>query len=355
MRRRLPTLITILLLGALAGWAVHKTADRRRAPVVLQIEPMGIMGTASKLVLVTDSRRAADAGEHLATAESELRRLESVLSTWIDASPISRLNRAPAGQLVPVASELAAVLDLAQRLHVATQGAFDITARPLVEIWREAETTGSVPSAAAVEAARTDSSWHQIHLENNAVLKDLDSVRVDVDGIAKGWAIDRALERLARSGASGGMVEIGGDLRLFGQGPDGDAWIVAIRSPFAAELWAEIELRDGAVCSSGDYARFLIIGGEKFSHILDPRTGRPTAETRAVTVIGPDAATADAWATALSVLGLDGLDLLATAGNLEAMIVSGGPDDYQVTLTSGFRQRLTRADFDWIEATESGN
>lgn len=355
MRNRLSVLVTILLLIALAGWAVLQIADQRQTPSAVQIEPLGLMGTVSKLVLVTDGSDAETAVEHLAAAESDLRRLEALLSTWIDASAISRLNASPAGQVEPVGPELAEILELAQRLHTATGGAFDITTRPLVELWRQAERIGSVPSPEAIETARTESSWRQIQLQNGGVRKVADSVRFDVDGIAKGWAIDRALGRLALSGAPGGMVEIGGDLRLFGHAPDGRPWIVAVQSPFTDETWAEIEMLDGAVCSSGDYARFLTIGGERFSHILDPRTGRPTAETRAVTVIGPDAATADAWATALSVLGVAGLDRLAVDGDLEAMVVSGGPDDYQVTLTSGFSQRLARADFDWTEATATGD
>ena len=104
---------------------------------------------------------------------------------------------------------------------------------------------------------------------------------------------------------------------------------MAIRSPFDAIAWAEIEMRDGAVCSSGDYARFVEIDGRRFGHIIDPRSGWPTEETRAVTVIGPDAATADAWATALSILGVEGLDLLRTRDDLEAMVVTGSPEDYR--------------------------
>jgi len=170
-----------------------------------------------------------------------------------------------------------------------------------------------------------------------------------VDGIAKGYAIDRAIEALQRSGAHGAMVEVGGDLRLFGHGPSGDGWIVAIRSPFEDIAWAEIEMQEGAVCSSGGYARFIEIEDRRFSHIIDPRSGWPTEETRAVTVIGPDAATADAWATALSILGVAGLDLLDTGNGMDAMIVTGMPDDYQVTATTGFRKRLVRADFDLSE------
>ena len=142
------------------------------------------------------------------------------------------------------------------------------------------------------------------------------------------------------------MVEVGGDLRLFGRGPEGEKWTVAIRSPFEDVVWAKIEIDEGAVCSSGDYARFLEIESRRFSHIIDPRSGWPTEETAAVTVVGSDAATADAWATALSILGAAGLDLLDAEEGMEAMLVTGQPDDFEVRATTGFRQMLVQAAFD---------
>jgi thiamine biosynthesis lipoprotein len=202
-----------------------------------------------------------------------------------------------------------------------------------------------LPTPEDLREARAQSSWDQIQFGPGGVTKSLSSTRVDVDGIAKGYAIDRALEVLQRSGARGGMVEVGGDLRLFGEGPEGGLWTLAIRSPFEDRPWAELELQEGAVCSSGDYARYLEIGGRRFSHIVDPRTGWPTEATHAVTVVGQDAVTADAWATALSVLGVPGLPLLDQQEGLQAMVVTGGPDDYTVHATPGFRQILRRAAF----------
>jgi thiamine biosynthesis lipoprotein len=238
------------------------------------------------------------------------------------------------------------VLTLGQELHSSTKGTFDITARPLIEIWRRAGKQGLLPSRDDLIAARAESNWSHIHLAAEGVSKELSSTRVDVDGIAKGYAIDQATAVLQRSGAPGGMVEIGGDLRLFGETPDAKPWNVAIRSPFEEASWAEIEILEGAVCSSGDYARFIEIEGRRYSHIIDPRSGRPTEESHAVTVVGTDAATADAWATALSILGVAGLDLLNAEAGLEAMVVTGGPDDYEVRATPGFRRLLVRADFD---------
>lgn len=344
MRNRVFPLLVVLLLILLVGWAVLQSRSGVHSLVVYQEEPVGIMGTRCNLVLVSDRRQVEQAGQLLKSAENELRRLEALLSTWIDASAVSRLNQASAGQSVDLPPELAEVLNRARALHERTRGAFDITARPLVELWRLAAENGMPPDPQQLSAARAESTWDQVRLSDRTVSKSLATTRVDIDGLAKGYAIDRALAVLERSKAKGGMVEIGGDLRVFGEGPDSGVWTVAIRSPFEDLPWAEIELQEGAVCTSGDYARFIEIGDQRYSHIVDPRTGRPAEETHAVTVVGPDAATADAWATALSVLGPAGLDLLDD--NLEALIVTGSAEDYKVHSTPGFRQLLVRAAFE---------
>ena len=305
------------------------------------------MGTTCNLLAVTSREQARRAETGLANAEAELRRLEALLSTWIEASPVSRFNEAGANQILDLPQELHEVLTIARSLYEATQGSFDITARPLIELWREAPERRRVPAHSALAAARLESTWDAIELSEGTARKSLPTVRVDIDGIAKGYAIDQAVEVLQRSGASGGMIDVGGDLRIFGQGPEDQHWTVGIRSPFEDRVWAEIEVESGAVCSSGDYARFVEVGGQRFNHIIDPRTGSPASETHAVTVVGPDAAIADAWATALSVLGPSGFEILDRG--LQAMVVSGEAHNYRVHVTAGFRELLVRAAFELEE------
>jgi thiamine biosynthesis lipoprotein len=345
MERRTAALLTVmavLVLASLAFWRTHQDVS---SLIVLQSNPQGVMGTVCSLVVVTNRNGASRAQEGLDTAEAELRRQEALLSTWMDSSSISRFNAAPANQSLVPAEEVLTILMMARDLHSATSGAFDITARPLIELWRMAGNRDVLPSEEELERARGDSKWDQIQISANEVVKARATTRVDVDGIAKGHAIDRAVEVMQRSGAAGGLVEVGGDLRLFGQAPKGESWTVAIRSPFEDVTWAEIEIRQGAVCSSGDYARPVQIQGHRFSHIIDPRNGWPAEATHAVTVIGPDAATADAWATALSILGSEGLDRLERQEGYEGMVVSGDPEDYRVRATTGFEPLLVRAAF----------
>ena len=175
------------------------------------------------------------------------------------------------------------VLERAARLHRETGGAFDITARPLIERWRAARGAGGLPPEAEIEALRAESSWADLSLSATGARKGRESVRVDVDGIAKGFAIDRALAALESGGALGGMVEVGGDLAVFGRAPADGGWRIGIRSPFAERVSGQIRVSTGAVCTSGGYARYTEIDGKRYSHILDPRTGMPVEKVASVT------------------------------------------------------------------------
>jgi thiamine biosynthesis lipoprotein len=179
--------------------------------------------------------------------------------------------------------------------------------------------------------------------------KLVDGVELDLGALAKGYAADQAAAVLAAAAeTTGGMVNLGGDLRCFGLSPRGGPWRVGIRHPFGEGNCGVLELTDAAVATSGDYYRYFEIAGRRYSHIFDPRTGRPARNTPSVTVVSlpaagrpPSAAQADAWATALSVLGPAGLKKLAARPGLHAMIVVGDPDAHQVHMTEGFRRLLS--------------
>ena len=346
MDGRVKWILVVVLLAAIAAFALFQTRNDAAPQQIYRVEPELIMGTSCSLVAVADRKQRAAAEDALLLAESELRRLEALLSTWIDSSPISRFNAAAADIELELPPDVLDVLLMARRLHAETGETFDITTRPLIELWRRAGDENWLPTEAALAQARAESNWSQLELLDRAAIKSADTARVDVDGIAKGYAIDRALVLLQQAGLDGGLVEIGGDLRVFGTGPESGAWRVAIRSPFDKRPWGELEIQKGAVCSSGDYARYSEIGGRRYSHILDPRSGQPATESRSVTVIAPDAATADVWATALSVLGVDGLSQLPPDSGLEALIVSGDIDDYKVWSTPGFKKRLVWSEFE---------
>jgi len=301
------------LLVVLVAIGLWRTGEERpgRHRLGLSTEPEGVMGTSCRLVAVVPPGRDDQARRALADAEESLRRIETLMSSWLADSEITRFNQAGDSIGIPLSQPTLEVLGSAWEAWQATGGAFDITVGPLVELWRRAGEAGVLPTEAAVAAARAASHWDLIEFFEDSAGKRLRSVQVDLGGIAKGYGIDRAVEAMQAAGAIGGLVEVGGDLRLFGPSPQDGPWPVEVRDPFGTGEPVEIlTLTDAAVCTSGDYARFHTIEGRRYSHIIDPRTGRPAAVAASVTVIGPSAREADVWATALSVLGAGGLDTI---------------------------------------------
>jgi thiamine biosynthesis lipoprotein len=300
------------------------------------------MGTSARLTAVPDREAEAHEGAMEAAlddAEAELRSVEAAMSSWLDASELSALNRAPVGEPVPLSAETLAVLKAAQRLYDTTGGAFDVTCGPLIDLWREAADAGELPALDALERARSVSGWAGFELREGEAVRTMEGARIDLGGIAKGYAIDEAVETLREAGGvAGGLVDVGGDVRVFGASPGGGAWQVGLRAPEEQPRpWGKIAVSDGAVATSGHYARYFEIDGKRYSHIIDPRTGRPAEEASlTVTVVGPSALRADAWATALAVLGPEGLDELASEPGLEAFVVHGPAEAPRAIATSGF-------------------
>ncbi len=313
-------LAALALLVAVGLWQTGGGGGGAGEPLVRR--PRAIMGTDSTLVAVAGpgGRPAAEAA--LDEAEARLRRVEALMSNWIEDSEISKFNRAGAGREVALSPATRAVMAAARRAFDETGGAFDVTCRPLIELWMRAGEAGRLPDEAEIAAARAESNWEAIELTEAGAVKRVATARVDLGGIAKGYGIDLALAALREAGVAAGMVEVGGDLAVFGAPPEHEGWRVAIRDPFELEReLGAVRLDAGAVCTSGNYARFVEIEGHRFSHIIDPRVGRPAESVPSVTVLAPEALTADIWATALSVLGREGMSKLAGEGR-EVLLIT---------------------------------
>lgn len=333
-------MVVILSLVALGLWQTH----REDPPLLMQTyRRASVMDTDFTISLVVGLQQQENIGDILASADAAARDVAGHMNVYNPASEVSRFNAAPAGRLVPLSPETLKVLDLSQRYWEETDGAFDVTIRPLLLLWREAGSSGTLPGRSELLRARNASRWAYLELFDTGARKTVDTAAVDLGGIAKGFAIDRATESVLAAGCVGGVVNIGGDVRVFGQKPSGKPWRVGIVDPFhpdeAERMFARIALPSGAVCTSGNYQRFSVIEGRHYSHILDPRTGLPADACPSVTVVAPEASIADAWATSLSVLGPEGLKRLVGTG-IEAMIVIGGPGDYRVEMTPGFAKLL---------------
>jgi len=331
---RLPHCLLFLL--TLAMLAFQPAAASGEEPAALSGQSMGTTWSA-KAVLPD----GVSEGQASAAIQQALDLVVAQMSTWEPSSDISRLNRAPSGWHV-IPAEFFAVLRQAMRLARDTDGAYDPTVGPLVDLWGfGAPAQGrQPPSDADIEAQRAHVGWRQIKLDaaRSQVNKPA-GMHLDLSSIAKGYGVDLAAQALDRLGVQAYLVEVGGELRGRGHRPDGLRWHVAIEQPpqGAQERAAIVVPLDGqSVATSGDYRRYFVQAGKRYSHIIDPRTGRPVSHALAsVTVIHPDCMQADAQATALSVLGPEaGMDY-ARRHHLAALFI--------VAAHTGFEQHMTPA------------
>ncbi len=279
--------------------------------------------------------------------EAELGELDRQLSGYRDAAELSQLNRMPVGEWRPLPPHLAAVIRFGRRLHDDTGGAFDLTVKPLVNLWGfgAAEPRIDLPGEAEIDAARDRLGSDRIEIsEDGARIRRLSDVSIDVDAIAPGYAADVIASWLTARGLPDHLVDIGGELRADGHRPDGSEWRVGIERPMIerGNLEEVVVVSDCALATSGDYRAFVEIGGKRYSHTIDPATGRPIDHNLAsVTVIAPSGLEADGYATALMVLGPDrGMAWAETRGLAVYMILREPNGTLNERYNAAFAPRL---------------
>lgn len=246
------------------------------------------------------------------------------MNTLWDNSELSQFNQLPTGVEGQLPPSLLEALRTAQRFYDETNRTFDVTLLPVVELYRQARQSGQPPTDVELQRARASSTWEHIRiLEHGAIKVEVLSAGqdlgeavpgVDLGGMAKGFAIDRACQALQAGGVKSGLIEIGGDVRCFGPSVTGGPWSVGVPDPFAptssgdgnsATLFATLKIRDKAVCISGSYRDSFVIDGKRYSSTVDPKdvTRRFVDDgfAASVTVVAPTATQADIWATALTV------------------------------------------------------
>lgn len=297
-----------------------------------------IMGVEARIILYAPDDAAARSAARAAFDRME--HLEAVMSDYRPGSELMRVCRAAAAnEPVSISDDLYRVLARARTIADAGDGAFDVTVGPLVRLWREARAEGRLPAPQTIEEARARVGWRAMSLdpERRTLTLAHDDMQLDLGGIGKGFAAGEALAVLRRRGLDRCLVDLGGDIALGEPPPDRAGWRVAIHGGWAEESPWLLELARAAVATSGDTSQFLEVDGVHYSHILDPRTGRGLTSRIAVTVIAPDAATADALASAVSVLGEeDGLELLEQFPGASAMIERWTPTGLWYLRGEGF-------------------
>ena len=241
----------------------------------------------------------------------ELIRLDSLLNYYSEASLVTELNRTGRAVAPGDIIYLVNVCDSVSRL---TDGLFDITVAPVLQIWGFYDGQHRVPSADEIARARQYVDYRRIHIAGDTIVLD-PGMKVDFGGIAQGYAADRAALILRQRHVKTAIIDIGGEVLTIGKSPKGRPWRVGIRHPRGKGLIETIEVEDTGVSTSGDYEKFFIIMGARYPHIINPRTGWPAQDFVSATVITDNTTYADALSTAVAIMGAqDGIDFLDSLG-----------------------------------------
>lgn len=282
------------------------------------------MGSKARVVLYAESEPAAAAAA--TRAFERIAELDGVMSDYRHDSELSRLSGAPAGEWFGVSDDLLRVLSRAAVVSEASGGAFDATVAPAVALWREARETRRKPDAGSLAAARQRIGWRLVGLDRarRAVRFSVPGVGLDLGGIGKGYAAAEAIGTLRDEGHPAAMVDLGGDLAVGDRPPGAPGWRIRISSTLDDDR--DLVLEHVCIATSGDAERSVEIGGVRYSHIIDPRTGVALTRRRAATVIHADGAVADALASAACVVGPSGLGALRRAFP-DATVALVAPDD----------------------------
>jgi thiamine biosynthesis lipoprotein len=294
------SLAIMLLLTAPACFAVAQTDPAARA-VTFRTKTMG---TWASLTLVTaDSAAVADlAYEALVVFHG----VDSLMSNWTTTSEVARINREAAPYEIDVHPEVADVIAFAQQVAKESGGAFDITIEPLVRLWGFIGGKPRVPTQNEITKtlAYVGSDKLMFDADTRSIHFVRDHVAIDLGGIAKGYGVDRAADILRDAGVTDALIDLSGNMVALGNAVGHPGWNLGIRDPDDRDAYvARLRISGEAIATSGDYEQFVDADGTRHGHIIDPRTGWSARGLTSVTVVAADAMVADAWATALFVLG----------------------------------------------------
>jgi thiamine biosynthesis lipoprotein len=293
---------------------------------------MRTMGTYAQAIVVTDDSAASLPDAR--AAHAALARVDSLMSNWTTTSEVARLNRLAAGETTLVQPEVARVLEAALRIWRESDGAYDVTVEPLVRLWGFLGGPKRVPAQAEIAAALRQVGGDRIRFDarSRALRFAAPGVRVDLGGIAKGYAVDVASESLAARGVAHALVDLSGNMKALGHPPGASHWRIGVRDPRdRLPYLGTLQLMSGeAISTSGKYEQFVAANGRTYGHILDPRTGWPVEGLLSVTIVATTALEVDGWDTPLFVMGLERARQIASArGDFAAILVApgvGGPD-----------------------------
>ncbi len=312
------------------------------SPVLIKRSQM-LMGTLVDVTAVAPDKAVAQKAATAALAE--IKRLEKLLSTWIPDSEISQVNAAAGRNPVKVSPEAMEVIERSLEMAGLTDGAFNITVGPAVNAWNISK-EGRIPTLEELNALRPLIDLSQLKLDHEArtVYLGREGMQIDIGGIGKGYAADRAAVVMEASGATAGVVALSGDIETFGRMPDNQRFVFGIQHPRKeqGQLLARIALENEAVSTAGDYQRYIEVEGIRYHHILDPTTLQPSRLSQSATVIAKEGVVADGLDTGIFVMGpVKGMALIERLFGVEGVIVDGAG---KVWVSSGLKGRLQMED-----------
>lgn len=278
--------------------------------------------------------------------EAELKQFDGSLSPFNDTSTIARFNR---NEPIKPDRKFYTCVKRSLEISEATNGAFDITIAPLVNAWGFGFKKGIFPDSIQVDSMMQFTGYRKIHLTENSLKKDDPRILLNCSAVAKGYAVDIVADFLKKKGVKNFMVDIGGEIVTQGVNPNQSPWRIGINKPIDDSLSVNqeieqiLELKNAGLATSGNYRNFYYRNGVKYAHTIDPRTGYPVQQTiLSATVIAQDCMTADAYATAFMVMGLEeARQLLEKHKEINAYFIYTGPDGkYQSFYTDGMKQYL---------------
>lgn len=303
-----------------------------------------VMGTTYAVKVVADTRQEQSAQGQAALetiVHEALRGVDEAMSTYKPDSELSAFNDGPADTDVALSPGLAEVMTLAFDVNRRSDGAFDVTVGPLVDRWgfgAQGELE-ALPTEAELDTLRARLGHDHLRLGDGTLRKDAPDLRVDLSAIAKGYGVDQAAAALEAAGYDDFLVEVGGEVRVAGTTEAGRPWRLAVEKPSSGDraIHEVVALQDLALATSGDYRNFTVVDGVRYSHTIDPTTGRPVEHRLAsVSVVAPTCAEADALATALNVLGPERGLALAKREGLPALFLVGDPADLEAHATAAW-------------------
>lgn len=344
--------LTLLLLLSVTVVACQSDQNPSATQALQKVQIEGpTMGTSYHITICADSAEAINNQQIQQDVDELLKKINQQMSTYIKTSELSQFNQATAEEWFAVSAPLVKVVAAGLKLSEDSDGAFDMTVGPLVNLWHFGPDPGkrTIPEESQIEAARKSVGYHHIQVQHDppALKKTIPDVYLDLSAIAKGYAVDEVGAYLESKSFQNYLVEIGGEMRARGTNQQGQPWKVGIEKPVSNQRVVQhvFPLDNLSMATSGNYRNYFEVEGVSYSHTINPRTGRPVEHTLAsVTIVGENCMNCDAIATCLMVLGADEGYNWCAERNIAAYFI--------VKAETGFRERYSPQ---WQQIFGEGN